>query len=298
MEWLNYHHLYYFYTVAKEGGLAPAARKLLLSQPAISGQIRTLERSLGERLFARSGRRLTLTEAGQGVYRYAEEIFSLGQELVDSLRGRPGRGGFRLVVGVADVVPKSIAYRLLEPVFRLPEKIQILCREDRPERLIAELALHQLDLVISDAPLSPWAKVKAFNHELGSSAAAVFGAPALAARYRRGFPKSLVGAPMLLPAPNTALRRSLDAWFEQQELRPLVVGEFEDSALLKAFGQAGQGLFVGPEVVAVELARQYRVKMLGKIPGVREEFYAISAERRLQNPAVLEITRSARKKLF
>lgn len=298
MEWLNYHHLLYFYTVAREGGLAPAAAKLSLSQPAISAQIRSLEGNLGEKLFVREGRRLTLTDVGRSVYRYAEEIFALGRDLVDSVRGRPTGRPVELVVGVADVVPKAVAYRLLEPVFAMPEKIHLVCREDRPERLLTELALHQLDLVISDAPVSPWTKLRAFNHPLGASDTAVFGAPALARKFARGFPRSLEGAPFLMPAAHTALRRSLDDWFEARGIRPEVVGEFEDSALLKSFGLAGKGLFAAPVAVSAEVSRQYRVRALGKLAGLREEFFAISVQKRLQNPALLELTRVARKKLF
>lgn len=298
MEWLNYHHLFYFFTVAREGGLAPAAAKLSLSQPAISAQIRSLEESLGEKLFVREGRRLALTDVGQSVYRYAEEIFSLGKDLIDSLRGRPTGRPVLLAVGIADVVPKTVAYRLLEPIYSLPEKIHLVCREDRPERLLAELALHQLDLVISDAPVSPWAKLKAYNHPLGVSDIAVFGSPLLAKKYRPRFPDSLTGAPFLMPAAHTALRRSLEDWLDARGIRPEIVGEFEDSALLKAFGQAGKGLFAAPTVVAAEISRQFQVKAIGKLPGVREEFFAISVQKRLQNPALLELTRAARKKLF
>lgn len=298
MEWLNYHHLFYFYNVAKEGALAPAARKLMLSEPAVSAQIHTLERHLGEKLFVRSGRRLVLSEMGQRAFRYAEEIFSLGREMLDTLRGHSGSRGLSLVVGLADVVPKSIAYRLLEPVYRMPEKVQIVCREDHPDRLIADMAAHSIDLVISDAPLSPWSKVKAFNHPLGSTGLGLFATAHLAKRYQNNFPRSLDRAPLLLPLANTAMRRAMESWFEKLEIRPEVVGEFEDSALMKAFGQAGKGLFLAPLVVAGEICRQYRVRLVGKIPKIQEEFFAISVERRLQHPAVLEITRSARKKLF
>lgn len=298
MEWLNYHHLLYFYTVAKEGGLAPAAEKLALSQPAISAQLRSLEASLGEKLFLREGRRLVLSDVGQNVYRYAEEIFLLGRDLLDSVRGRSTGRPFRLAVGVADVVPKAVAYRLLQPIFSMPEKVQLSCREDRPERLLTELALHQLDLVISDAPVSPWAKLRAFNHALGSCEVAFFGAPSLIRKVGSRFPACLQAAPVLMPGAHTALRRSLDAWFEERELRPEIVAEFDDSALMKSFGQAAQGFFAAPMAVSKEVCRQYQVRSIGKVSGVREEFFAISVQKKLKNPAVLELTRSARKKLF
>ncbi len=298
VEWLNYHHLLYFWVVARKGGVSAASAELRLAQPTISGQIRALEDSLGEKLFRRVGRRLVLTEMGHTVFRYADEIFSLGRELLDAVKGRPTGRPIRLLVGVADAVPKLIAHRLLEPALRLPEAIRIVCREDKPERLFAALSVHALDLVLSDAPIGPGINVRAFNHLLGECGVTFFGSARLAAAHRRGFPRSLDGAPVLLPAENTTLRRSLDQWFDAQGVRPVVTSEFEDSALLKVFGQAGVGLFAAPSVIEAEVCRQYGVRVVGRVASVRERFYAISVERRLKHPAVVAISEAARGKLF
>jgi LysR family transcriptional activator of nhaA len=298
MEWLNYHHLLYFWTVAKEGSVARATQRLRLAQPTISGQIRQLEQQLDLKLFQRQGRNLVLTDVGRVVYRYADEIFGLGRELMDVLKSRPAGRPLRLTVGVADAVPKLIVRRLLDPAFRIGEPLQLVCREDRAERLLAELALHALDLVISDAPIPPQIAVKGFSHLLGECGVAVFGTPSLVQRHRRGFPRSLDGAPMLLPTDDNVLRRSLDQWLEANGLRPRVVAEFEDPALLKTFGQAGRGLFPGPAVIAREICRQYGVRVVGRLDEVRERFYALSAQRRLEHPAVVALTRAARDQLF
>jgi LysR family transcriptional activator of nhaA len=298
MEWLNYHHLLYFWTVANEGSIARACEKLLLAQPTISGQLRALERALGEKLFARSGRGLVLTETGQTVYRYADEIFALGKELSDTLKGRPTGRPLRLRVGVADVLPKIVSYRLLEPALHLPETVQIICREDKPDRLLAELSVHGLDIVLTDAPVGPSVKVRAFNHLLGECGVSIVAAAELAKRFRKRFPQSLDGAPFLLPTDNTVLRRSLDQWFEAQGIRPIVRAECEDSALLKAFGQDGIGIFAVPSVVEKEVCRQYRVNPIGRVEEVKERFFAISVERKLKHPAVVAISDAARQKLF
>jgi LysR family transcriptional regulator, transcriptional activator of nhaA len=298
MEWLNYHHLLYFWTVARLGSVSRATEELYIAQPTISAQIRTLEESLGEKLFTRVGRNLALTEVGRTVFRYADEIFSLGRELGDTLKGRSVGRPIRFVVGIADVMPKLVAYRLLEPALRLADPVRLVCHEDKTERLLAELAVHGLDLVLADAPIGPTVKVRAFNHLLGDCAVSIFAAGKLAGTYRRRFPQSLDGAPFLLPTENTALRRSLDQWFEAEKIRPLVVGEFEDGALLNVFGQSGTGLFAGPSAIEPEIKRQYGVQVIGRIDALRERFYAISVERKLKHPAVLAISDSARKKLF
>ena len=298
MEWLNYHHLLYFWTVAREGSVARACQRLHLSQPTISGQLRALEEALGEKLFTREGRGLVLTEVGRTVYSYADEIFSLGRELMDNLRDRPTGRPLRLAVGIADVVPKLIAYRLLEPALALPERVQMTCREDKPERLLAELALHGVDLVLADAPLSPSIRIRAFSHLLGECGICFFGVPALAAAYRRRFPASLEGAPLLLPTDNTTLRRSLDQWFDLQGVHPHVVGEFEDTALLKVFGQAGAGLFAAPAAIEQEVRKQYGAVVVGRVEQIRERYYAISAERRLKHPAVVAISEAAHHRIF
>jgi LysR family transcriptional activator of nhaA len=298
MEWLNYHHLHYFWLVAREGSLANASKTLRLAQSTVSGQIQTLERTLGEELFVRSGRRLVLTEIGRVVYRYADEIFSLGRELQDAIKGRPVARPLRLVVGIADVVPKLVARQLLAPALKLPGPMHLVCHEDKPDLLLAELAVHNLDVVIADAPVGPSVKVRAFNHLLGECDVVFFATPRLAATYKRHFPKSLDGAPLILPTENTTLRRSLDQWFVTHGVRPKVVGEFEDNALLKVFGQAGMGLFPASSVIAKEVERQYGVQPIGKLDGLRERFYAISVERKLKHPAVIAISQEARQKLF
>ena len=298
MSTLNYHHLLHFWTVAREGGVAAAARRLRLSQSTLSTQLRQLEEHMGLTLFDRSRRRLALSEAGRTAFRYADEIFGLGREMVDALHSRPVGRPLRLAVGITESVQKLIAYRLIEPALKLPGGLHVQCSEDRLERLLPLLASHDLDLVISDVPLQPGAAVKAFSHLLGHSDLSIFAAPALAARLRRRFPRSLDGAPFLLPTGTSALRRELEGWFDQHELHPVVVGEFDDSALLKVFGQAGVGAFAGPSVIAREIVRQYGVKLVGRTEGPVERFFAISSERRLKHPGVVAISAAARSELF
>jgi LysR family transcriptional activator of nhaA len=297
MEWLNYHHLLYFWTVAREGSIARASVKLGLAQPTISGQIRALENVLGEKLFSRSGRGLVLTEVGRMVLGYAEDIFSLGRELLDSVKDRPTGRPIQFVVGVADVLPKAVAYRLIEPALHLAEPVQVICREDRPDRLLTELAAHELDVILSDAPISPVVRVRAFNHLLGECGVTFFAVARLAAAHRRGFPKSLHGAPFLLPTEITTVRRSLDEWFESQQIRPRIVGEFDDFSLLRTFGEAGAGVFAAPSVLEPEM-RKGGFRPIGRTDDIRERFYAISVERRLKHPAVVAICQSAREELF
>jgi LysR family transcriptional activator of nhaA len=298
MEWLNYHHLLYFWTVAKEGSIAKACDKLRLAQPTISGQLRLLEEALGEKLFAQAGRGLAMTEVGQVVYRYADEIFGLGRELQDVLKGRPRGRPQRLLVGISDLVPKLIAYRILQPVLSMPEPVQLVCHEDAPERLLSDLAEHQLDVVLSDAPLTSMARVKAFNHLLGRCGVTLFAAPAIAASYRRDFPASLDGAPFLLPSEGSTARRALEQWFDARDVRPRVVGEFKDSALLKTFGQAGAGIFPAPAAIEKEVSEHYKVRVVGRPESMVERFYAISVERKLKHPAVVTLSEAARDQLF
>jgi LysR family transcriptional activator of nhaA len=295
---LNYHHLRVFWTAAREGGVTRASEKLHVSQPTITTQIRALEQALGQKLFARSGRRLVLTEFGRSAYRYADEIVGLGEELMDRMKGgSPGRE-VRLTVGVADVLPKLIAYRILEPALRLAEPIRLEGIEGTPERLLAELAVFGLDVVLADAPVGPTVRVRAHNHLLGECAVSLFGADKLARRYRRGFPRSLDGAPFLLPRRHSALRLGLDDWFEREKVRPHIVGEFDDSALLNALGQAGVGLFPAPAPIAAEVCRQYGVRSLGTLESVRQRFYAVTVDRKLKHPAVIAICETARRELF
>jgi LysR family transcriptional activator of nhaA len=298
MEWLNYHHLLYFWTVAREGGVARAAARLRLAHPTVSAQVKLLERALGEPLFRRAGRRLELTGLGRVAYRYADEIFGLGRELLDTVRGRPTGRPVRLSAGVSDVLPKAVAHRLLAPLFALPEPLRLTCREGKTEALLAALGQHELDLVLADAPVPPGSPVRAASHALGECAVDVLAAPRLAARHRKGFPRSLDGAPMLLPAEGTALRRALDAWLERHALHPRVVGEFEDSALLTVFGADGLGLFPVPEVASDEAVERHGVARVGRLPEVRERFWVLTLERRVQNPAVAALRDAARERLF
>ncbi len=298
MEWLNYHHLLYFWTVARTGSVTRACKELNLAQQTISGQIKALEETLGEQLFLRTGRKLVLTDVGRLVYRYAEDIFSVGQELIDTLKGRPTGRPVRLAVGMANTLPKAIAYRLLSPLFSLPEPVQIVCCEDKTERLLAALAIYQLDVVLTDTPIDPAVRVRAFSHLLGECSVTFFASALLADEYRKGFPRSLNGAPVVLPTENTPLRRSLDEWFHAQKIRPNLVAEVEDLGLLKTFGQEGIGLFVAPAITEKEIQRQYLVSVVGRVDDIRQRFYAISVERKLRNPAVVAITETARAEPF
>ncbi|MFO7179907.1 MAG: transcriptional activator NhaR [Pseudomonadota bacterium] len=298
MEWVNYHHLLYFWMVAREGGLSQAGKVLRLSHPTLSAQIHALEDQLGEKLFTKVGRKLVLTDVGRVVFRYADEIFTLGREMIDTVRGRTTGSPLRLDVGIADAVPKGIVRRLLRPALTLAVPVRLVCHEGAYEKLLGDLAVHTLDIVISDAPVPPGSNVRAFNHLLGETGITFFGTKALVQRYRRGFPASLNDAPMLLPLETLNLRRSLNAWFERHRVRPRVVAEFADSALLQVFGSDGIGLFVAPTVVERELVAQYGVRVLGRTRDVRERFFAISVERRLNHPAVVAISDSARRALF
>ena len=298
MEWLNYHHLLYFWTVAKEGSIARASEKLSLTQATISAQISVFEKTLGEKLFNRVGRRLVLTETGRVALRYADDIFTLGREFMDTLKGRPTGQPLRFRVGIADVLPKLIAQRLLEPAFHIAQPLRVMCHEGKTESLLAQLILHELDLVLTDSGLGSGVKIKAFHHLLGECGLSVFATAKLAAQYRRRFPRSLDGAPFLLPTDNTAMRRALNQWFDDENIQPVIVGEFEDNALLNVFGQLGKGLFAAPSAIDDEVEKQYGVRLVGRLSDIRERFYAISVERKLKHPAVIAISESARKELF
>ncbi|MGE0326003.1 MAG: transcriptional activator NhaR [Polyangiaceae bacterium] len=298
MEWLNYHHLLYFWMVAKEGGLVPAGKVLRLSHPTLSAQVHALEDQLGEKLFTKVGRKLELTEMGRVVYRYADEIFSLGREMVDTVKGRSTGQPVRLDVGIVDVVPKLIVRHLLEPALDLSEPPRLVCHEDTAERLLAELALHQLDLVISDTPVPSGSAIRAYNHLLGETGVSLFATKQLVNRYKKDFPRCLDGAPMLLPLETLTLRRSLNQYFDRHGITPKVLVECADSALLKVFGEDGVGLFPAPSLLADELTRQHGVCLVGQLDGVRERFYAISGERKLKHPAVVAISEAARHELF
>ena len=297
MEWLNYHHLLYFWTVARVGSVVRGSEELQLTQATVSAQLKSLEEALGEKLFRKAGRNLALTETGKLVFRYADEIFSLGQEMLATLKGRSEGRFARLTVGVADVMPKLVAYHLIEPALKLTDAYRIVCREGTNEELLPALARHDIDMVLTDSPIEPAINVKAFNHLLGECGMTLFGAPKLADAYRRGFPKSLDNAPFLLPTRNTTARRLLDQWFETQEIRPRILAEFEDSALLTVFGHHGLGCFFAPTVIAANVRQQYGVKEISRVEDLRERFYAISLDRKLKHPAVVAISQAAKIKL-
>jgi LysR family transcriptional activator of nhaA len=258
-----------------------------------------LEEVLGEQLFTHKGRSLVLTDAGRVAFRYAEEIFSLGQEFLDTVQGRPGKRAIRLVVGISDVLAKSIVHRILEPAFRLPEEVRIICREDRSTRaFMGDLAVHAVDVVLADSPAPADSPVRAFSHPLGECGSTFFAVPAVARSLRRGFPRSLDGAPFLLPGDGSTLRRALDEWFDALDMRPKVMAELDDAALVKVLGEAGLGVFVAPDVVEQEVRRRYEVEVVGRVEDLRQRFYAISVERKIKNPAVAAICEIARKHIF
>lgn len=298
MEWLNYQHLLYFWMVAREGTIASACQQLLVTQSTISNQIRVLERNLGTRLFRRSGRNLVLTETGHVVYRYATEIFALGNELVAATKDGRASQPSRLHVGAQDTLPKLIVCRLLSPAFDLPDPVQVVCHEGTPSQLLPKLSVHEVDLVLSDSPLDPQIKVRAFSHPLGECGIAFFAVPDLARRLRKGFPESLNGAPALLPATTAAMRGTLDVWFHTTGVRPAVVAEFEDIELMMAFGRQGRGFFPAHDAITREVTKGFDVEFVGGIRGRSERFYVITVERRLKHPALIAITDAARKELF
>lgn len=300
MDWINYHHLLYFWIVAREGSVTRASELLGLTQPTVSTQVAALEKSFGTPLFRRTGRAVTLTEAGRVVYEYADEIFRLGQELARVMKDGPSRGrSTRITIGVADVVPKLIVYRLLEPVYQLGEPVHLEVVEDKSDRLLAELAMHNLDLLICDAQvMSSAVKVKAYHHLLGESPLTVVAAPATARKLRDRFPSSLDGAPFLMPLENTTLRKTLDEWFAARDLRPDIRGEFADTALIKVFGSAGIGAFTIPVAIENDVKQQFGVQTVGRLDGASERYYAVTVERRLRHPAIVRITESARNQLF
>jgi LysR family transcriptional activator of nhaA len=298
MDFLNYHHLQYFWRVVRAGGVTQAALELHVSAPAVSARVKELQDSLGEPLLVRSGRKLALTEMGRTVYDYADDIFSLGRELVDTVKNRPTGQPIRIDIGVADVLPKMIAQWLIEPALKLREKVRIVCREASSEQLITRLATLELDVVLSDSPADPSRSIGVYNHLLGESGVGFVGIGPLVKRLKGSFPNSLTGAPILLPTDNTTMRRDLDYWFDRNGVRPQIVGEFEDYALLRAFGQSGVALFPVPSVFIRGLRRQDKVVQLGSTKDVRLRFYAISAERKIKHPAVMAICDSARRQLF
>jgi LysR family transcriptional activator of nhaA len=291
---LNYQHLLYFWAIVRTGSLTRASEELALSPPTISSQLRTLEERLGEKLLAKQGRTLVPTEIGRLVYNYADQIFALGQDLLEALEHRPSARPLRIVVGIDDVVPKEIAYRILKPSFALKRPVRLVCREGTLERLVADLAIHEIDVVLSDAPITPSLNVRAYSHSLGTCEAIWMATPALAKTLRRGFPKSLDGVPVLLPTDDTAIRRALDQWLEKQDIHPVMIGEFEDYAMLREFARAGHGFAPVPAILEEQFRREYGFARVGVAAGIKAEFYAISVERKIKNPAVAAMAENAR----
>ncbi|WJW74797.1 transcriptional activator NhaR [Thiohalobacter sp. IOR34] len=291
---INYKHLHYFWVVAKAGGIMRASERLNLTPQTISGQLGQLEEQLGEVLFVKVGRNLELTEVGRLVLSYADEIFSLGNELEEMVRTLPDGRPLVFKVGVADVVPKSIAYRLLAPALQLAEPVRIVCRENALDVLLADLAVHRIDLVIADGPIPAGVKVRGFSHSLGDCGISFLATPALAGTLGKDFPANLDGAPLLVPGEMTLVRDRLLQWFDRLRIQPRIVGEFDDSALMKAFGRGGAGVFIAPTPIAAEVEAQYGVVAIGGTEEVRDHFYAISVERRISHPAVAAITETAR----
>jgi LysR family transcriptional activator of nhaA len=295
---LNYRQLHYFWVVAKTGSIVRACEQLNLTPQTISGQISLLEQTFGVDLFKRVGRQLELTEAGRVALPYAEQMFQLGDELEAVLRTQPDEQQILFRVGVADVVPKSIVYRLIAPTMELSEPMRITCREDQLERLLADLAIQRLDLVISDSPMPSHLDIKGYSQKLGECGVSFFATKALAQKYGQDFPQGMQGAPLLIPGQLTVLRSRLMRWFAEQKIQPKIVGEFDDSALMKAFGKSGSGIFMAPSVIADEVMAQYDVVMIGQTDAVTESFYAISVERKVKHPGIVAITEGARRELF
>jgi LysR family transcriptional activator of nhaA len=298
MSSLNFKHLRYFWAVAANGTIARASEILHVTPQTISGQLRELEEQMNAKLFQKSGRNLVLTETGRVVFSYADEMFRLSDELQDVMEGRTPGASLTLTVGVAMVVPKLLAYRVLEPVLQMDESVRLVCQEASLAELLADLSIHKVDLVLADAPMSPALNIRAYNHLLGESGLSFFTVKNKARKYAAGFPDSLNGAPMLMPTSSSALRRSLEQWFERQGIKPVIVAEFEDRALMKAFGEADAGIFTSPTTVEEDVVAKYGVRVIGRTEDIKEHFYAISAERRIKHPAVSAITETARTELF
>jgi LysR family transcriptional activator of nhaA len=299
MEWLNYHHLLYFWMVAKHGSITRASVELRLAHPTISGQIHQLEEVLGEKLFVRSGRNLALTDSGRLAFRYADEIFALGKEFQDTLKGRTTGLPLRLVVGVSDVIAKSIVHRILEPAFELQDKVRIICREARSaDAFMGDLAVHAIDVVLADAPAGPGTPVRTFSHPLGECGSSFFAGSQLARSRRVQFPRSLDGAPVILPGSDSTFRRALDEWFRSRDVHPEIVAELDDLALASVLAEKGLGVLAAPDVIAKELRQRYGLQLVGRAKDIRQRFFAISIERKIKNPAVAAICEVARKEIF
>ncbi len=295
---VNYRHLHYFWAVAREGGVARASERLNLTPQTISGQLNLLEDHLGVELFTRVGRNLKLTETGRLVLSYADEIFSLGGELEEVIRQLPEGRPQLFRVGVVDVLAKSITHRILEPALQLAEPVRMICREASLDMLLAELAVHRLDLVLADRPIPSTVSTRGFSHKLGECAVSFFATQKLARTCAGDFPACLEGAPLLLPGNGTQLRSGIDQWLDKHRIHPRVIAEFDDSALMKAFGQQGAGIFIAPAAIEAEVEWQYEVSAIGRVDTVKEHFYAISVERRVTHPVVSAVVEAAREALF
>lgn len=297
-ETINYKHLSYFHVVAHEGSIAKASKRLHITPQTISGQLSLLEERIGSDLFERDGRGLKLTEMGRLVLRYADEIFDLGRELSDVIRGAPVIGPSEFIVSAASALPKTIVYKIIEPALGIEHEVDLTCKEGPVEAILSELAIHKVDMVLTDTPLSGNLNVKAYNHFLGQSSLMFFAAPHLARKYKRNFPLSLNNAPMLVPTKQYSIRQLFDSWLTEQNIYPMIHGQFDDSALMKSFGQAGMGIFFMPSIIADEVCHNFNVKAIGEITEMQQKFYAISAERKVKHPAVAAICDSARHTLF
>jgi LysR family transcriptional activator of nhaA len=289
MDWLNYHHLLNFWMVAREGSVQRASEQLHVTPASVSVQVRQLEKSLGVRLLAKQGRGLVLTEMGKEVLEYAEQIFSTGRELLEMVKGKPLGRPMALRVGVRDVMSKLVAFQLLQPALSIDPPLRLVCREGNMADLIADLAIHKLDIVLSDTALDPLFRIDAHSYKLGSSEVSIVGQTDLANKYRSNFPASLDGAPFLLPTQETVLRRQLDRWFSEQNVTPRITGEFADSAMLKIAGRSGMGLFATPTIVEEDVRKLYNLAKVGNIPSMQEQFFAVTVERRIKHPGVLAI---------
>ncbi len=298
MEWLNFHHLRYFWMVARKGGVRRAAEAMRVSQPSVSAQLRLLEESLGQKLFRRSGRNLVLTDVGQLVLNYADEIFSAGRELMNAIEQRPGKHPVRLNIGLTDAFPHLIAFEIFNGAFRSAEAIHVVCREAEIALLVNALQAHRLDIVLADEPASSTLKAKTFNHRLGRSGITFCAVAPLAAKLRRNFPHSLNDAPALLPTTNMGMRAALDAWFDKHKVRPRLIGEFEDSALMEVCSAGGRGFTVVHTVIDRAALKHYNLRVIAKVDDCGSDFYAITAERRLKHPGAVAITEHAYTNLF
>ncbi len=299
MEWLNYHHLLYFWVVAKEGSVSAAARELRLAPPTISGQVHRLEEILGEKLFDHKGRQLLFTETGRIAFDSAQDNFAQGKEFQHAKRARAPGSPLKLAIGFSEVLSETVVHRLLKPAFSLKRGVQIVCREARSTAaFLEELALRAIDVVLTDTPAPASAEPRLFNHFLGECGTSFFATDSMAKALRRRFPDSLDGAPFLLPGKNATLRQTLERWFEELQVRPTVVAEAEDGSLMNALGEAGLGVFVSPDVVERDVRLRHDVTGVGRVPQLRQRFFAVSAERKIKHPAVATICETSRTQLF